>query len=178
MTERSEIEVLKASLLSDDWGKMKASASRLLELEGDDVFDFLVGLLELDNKHNYSRNIAALTLVKMGDNRAVEPLFNAILKKENINYNGTLVYALEGLNCSLKFRDLFDILFYHGYEAKVSAHAILSEQQFLFDNEDIIYISATWDNIKSHPEIYNEGGNSMALIEDAVTQYLPYLESN
>ena len=80
----NEVRLLKADLLSTecDWDKMKTSANRLREIGGSDAYDFFIGLLDLDYKYALSRNIAALTIMDIDDNKAVEPLINAILKKE------------------------------------------------------------------------------------------------
>ncbi len=154
MDERQEIRQLKECLVSSapEWEKMKKAAQRLYEIDGEAAFDYFIGLLDLDNEQNWSRNIAALMLRDIGDNRAVNPLFAAILKKENVNYNGTLVYALERLDCSGKFKELFEVLFYHGEAAQMSAYSILSEQDFLFDNNDLRWIKAEWESKKVNPE--------------------------
>jgi len=174
----NEVRLLKADLLSTecDWDKMKTSANRLREIGGSDAYDFFIGLLDLDYKYALSRNIAALTIMDIDDNKAVEPLINAILKKENINHNGTLVYALEKFDCSNKFKELFEILFYHGYEAKIGARHILAEQQFSFTQQDLIEIKSKWEELKLHPIKNYE--DAKELIDEVVGRYLPYLEAN
>ena len=80
-----EIEKLKKDVFSDDWELVKSSANRLGEIGGDDVVDFLISLISLDDSS--IRNRAALALEQIKDNRALEPLLTAIFKKENHNYN-------------------------------------------------------------------------------------------
>src|SRR5690554_2379648 len=90
-----EFEKLKQDVFSDDWELVKSSADRLGQIGGDEVVDFLISLIALDNSG--IRNRAALALEDIKDNRALEPLLTAIFKKENHNYNGTMVFALESL---------------------------------------------------------------------------------
>jgi len=44
-----EIEKLKRDIFSDDWDKVKASASRLFEIGGQENIDYLIGLLDQPN---------------------------------------------------------------------------------------------------------------------------------
>lgn len=144
-----EFEQLKKDVFSDDWELVKSSADRLGQIGGDEVVDFLISLISLDNSG--IRNRAALALEDIKDNRALEPLLTAILKKENHNYNGTMVFALESLDCSQKLKEIFRILFYETYESKISAYAILSDQMFDFTKEDLLEIQNMWEDCKQHP---------------------------
>jgi len=82
------------------------------------VVDFLISILSSDNSD--IRNRAALALENIKDNRALEPLLAAIFIKENHNYNGTMVFALEPLDCSKKLKEIFKILFFETYESNIS----------------------------------------------------------
>lgn len=166
---------MKEDLFSNNWELMKDSSEALRDLGGEEGFRFFIELLDLDNSRNLTRNVAALRLKELGDNRAIEPLLRAALKTENIHFNGTLVYALSGLDCSQKLVALFDILFYHGYEAKVMALGIIDEQIFEFSKEDILEIKSKWEDIKQHPEKSPAFEDSKKMIEDAVYGFLPYL---
>ncbi len=176
--EQQELRQLKEYLVSSvpEWDKMKMAAQRLSEIDGEAAFNYFIGLLDLNNEQNWSRNIAALMLRDIGDNRAVDPLFTAILKKENINYNSTLVYALERLDCSRKFRELFEVLFYHGEAAQMSAHSILAEQDFLFDNNDLEGIKAEWESIKANSKGRPKNEQVLEWMKGAVDQYMVYLK--
>lgn len=176
MLSEHEIEKLKQDLFSDNWDLMKRSSEALRDIGSEEIFYFFIELLDLNNDRSWTRNIAALRLGEMGDNRAVDPLLSAILKSENINYNGTLVYALSDLDCSQKLVPLFDILFYHGYEAKVMALGIIDEQIFEFSKDDILEIKSKWEDIKLHPEKSPAFDDSKRMIEDAVLGFLPYLD--
>lgn len=153
MTEpqlKIEIEQLKKNAFSDDKEIMKYAVDRLAKIGGDEIVVFLISLLALDN--SVIRNRAALALKDIKDNKAVEPLFNAIFKRENHNNNGTLVYALESLDCSQHLKEIFRILFYETYESKVNALAILSEQIFDFNTNDLVEIQNMWEDCRQHPD--------------------------
>ncbi|MCW3121036.1 MAG: lyase HEAT-like repeat domain protein, partial [Flavipsychrobacter sp.] len=109
--------MLKDILVSStpEWEKMRSAAQHLYELDSEVAFVYFINLLNLDNKQSWSRNVAALMLREIKDDRAVKPLFEAVLK--NKYYNGTLVYALETMDGGGHFRSLFDVLFHHGEEA-------------------------------------------------------------
>ncbi len=74
------------------------------------------------------RHEAALKLRDLGNNAAVEPLFAAIINPANVNHRGTLVYALQTLDCSNYFSQLFDLALFGGYEVQCGALTILEEQ--------------------------------------------------
>ena len=167
---KTEIEELKENIFSEDWELVKSSADKLGEIGGEKVVDFLISLLLLDNSG--IRNRAALALEDIKDNRAVEPLLNAIFKKENHNYNGTLVYALESLDCSGKLKEIFRILIYETYEAKMVADTILSEQKFDFNDDDLIEIQEMWNDCLLHPEKSPEFEESKVMIQDNIDAFM------
>jgi hypothetical protein len=171
---KSEIEQLKKNIFSEDWELVKSSADQLGKIGGDEVVEFLISLLSLDDSG--IRNRAALALEDIKDNRAVEPLLNAIFKKENLNYNGTLVFALESLDCSEKLVPIFKILFYHSYEAKMGADTILSEQVFDFCESDLIEIKKMWEHCLLNPETCPDFEGSKEMIQQNVDGFMIYLE--
>lgn len=165
-------------MLSDDWEKVVKAADRLGEIGGEDVFQFLISMLDSDDSG--VRNRAALALAEIKDDRALEPLFNAIFKNGNRNYNGTLVFALESLNCKDWLVKLFDILFYESYEAKISAAAILDDQEFEFSKADLLSIKEKYEDLKRHPEkfTYKFDEEAKDWVEEFVNAYLSYLSQN
>ena len=167
----AKLEKIKEAFRSPDM-LVRDKAHEDLRILGGDSPLFYIPLLELDNSYNLLRNEASRILSEIGDNIAVDPLFRCILKKENIGYNGSQVYALESFDCSLKFTELFEILFYHGLEAKLSAHSILTEQEFLFTNEDLTKIKDTWQRLKSE---FTTNDMGYKMIEDAVDTFVIYL---
>ncbi len=171
-----EIEQLKKDVFSVDWELVKSSADRLGKIGGDEVVDFLISLIALDNSS--IRNRAALALEDIKDNRALEPLLTAIFKKENHNYNGTMVYALESLDCSQKLKEIFRILFYETYESKISAYAILYDQTFDFTKEDLHEIQKMWDDCMLHPEKCPNFDDleTRQMMQNAVEGFMSYLK--
>lgn len=145
-----ELEQLQKDILSDNWSKVLLASDRLAEIGGEEVVTFLISLLSSENP--LTRNGAALALRKIGDNSALEPLLATIFKKENHGYNGTMVYALESLDCSKKLKEIFKILFYETYESKMSAYSILSREEFEFTEADLLLIQQMWNDCKLHPE--------------------------
>lgn len=135
-------------------------------------------LAQLSSEQAQIRNVAALRLADMKADIAVNELLKAIFKKENFNYNGTLVYALQALDCSGKLKEIVEILFFQGYEAKLGAYTILSEQVFEFTAEDLLAVEQMWRVCQEQPYRCPDFDNSevQAMIEDAVNGYLNYLE--
>ncbi|MBP7283744.1 MAG: HEAT repeat domain-containing protein [Leptospiraceae bacterium] len=128
----------------------------------------------LSSKNPLTRNEAALALKDRQENSALEPLLAAIFKKENHGYNGTMVYALESLDCSKKLKEIFQILFYETFESKMSAYSILTNQEFEFTKQDLLEIQQIWDDCKLHPEKcpnYDEE-ETRAMMEDMVTSFI------
>jgi hypothetical protein len=176
MEIQNELIRLKSDILCPDTelDKKNDAARRLHEIGSEGILDFWIDLLDVSNDYCILRNYAALSLLDIRNSRAVEPLINTILKRGTINYNGTLVYTLSFFNCSYKFKEIFQILFYQGYEAKCIAANILSDQEFEFTRQDIIDIKAMWEQLKLHPdESYLK---SKDLIDESVEGYLSYLE--
>ncbi len=175
MNRAKELEQLKEDIFSEDAEKVDYAINGLLDIGGDKVFNFFISILDQPNENSWARDAAALALKEMADNRAVEPLFRAILKEENIGFNDTLVHALESLDCSNHFRDLFDILFYHNSLAKMSVHAILSEQKFVYNDEDLAQIREKWEDLQQHTHKSPEYDFCRKMIADAVERYSLYL---
>jgi hypothetical protein len=121
------------------------------------------------------RNRASIGLHDLGDSRAVEPLMKAILRKENENYRGTMVYALDTLDCSALLPHLFDLLFYGNAEVRMRAASVLDHQIFEFDSADLYAIRAKWEELKVHPEKCPDYEAAKEEIEHFVEGFLAYL---
>lgn len=174
--DKDEIDFLKKSIFSDDWELVKKSAQRLGELGGKEITDFLISLLEKSNLG--IRNRAALALEEIRDDRAIEPLLKSINKKENFNFNGTMVFALESLDCSKHLTEIFEILFYQTYESKMGAMSILDTQIFEFTKDDLINIENMWKDCLLNPIKCPEIENHEVRLEiqDLVDGFMKYLE--
>lgn len=161
-------------MFSSDWELVKSSADKLGEIGGDEITDFLISLLDLD--YSGIRDRAALALEQIGDNKAVEPLFKSIFK--NHNYNGTMIFALESLDCSKHLKQIFRILFSEAYESKMSAMAILDTQTFDFTSQDLLEINAMWEDCKLNPEKCPEIEDDEVKkeMQDSVEGFMEYLK--
>ena len=179
MTKRilkKDINQLKKDVFSDDWKFAKSAAKKLVKIGGDEIVDFFISLLSLDN-HSIIR-MAAWALDEIRDNKAVNPLLRSIFKKENYNYNASMVWTLSKLDCSNKLKEIFKILFYQAYEAKLYAHGILNEQIFTFSHEDILKIKKMWDDIKLNPKKcpgYDDE-QTREMMQDGVDGFMGYLK--
>lgn len=171
--EQDQLERLKNKFLSEDLRTRFDAVHELLEVANDNILEFFITMLDKDDPR--LRNAAAYGLRELADNRALKSLLNAINKSQNLNRNGTMVYALEKLDCSKKLSEIFDILFYQGYEAKMGAAAVLNEQIFEFSTQDLELIQAKWEDILLHPEKCPAFINTKDDIQNLVNGFLSYL---
>ncbi len=174
--EKIEIEKLKKSVFSDDWEIASTAIKRLGEIGGQDILDFLIKLLELGDSSILNNVVLALKKIK--NNKAVEPLLKAIFKPENHNYNGTMVYALESLNCETKLVEIFKILFFESYESKHGAYKILGQQIFEFTKDDLFEIQSMWNKCIASPDKYPgfNDDETKLMMEDAYQGFMEYLK--
>jgi HEAT repeat protein len=185
MRVNEEIEKLKTDIFSDNWDKMKKSTSRLFEIGGQKNIDYLLGLLDQPNP--MVRNAVALTFMDNKFNDALEPLLKSITKDKNKSSRGTMVYALQALDCSNKLKELFDILFTATKNAEVQSGilTVLVEQEFEFSKDDLIQIQEKWERLKDDWDELNgiKDGEvkdyeiDKGIIQNFVNGYLCYLES-
>lgn len=172
-----EIERLKTEIISDDLEDFEVVQNRLVEIGGNEVVDFLISLLAHEN--STIRDRSALILEEIKDNKAVKPLLKAIFKKENHNNTGTLVYALQALDCSKKLKEIFKILFFESYESKVFAFNILSEQEFEFTVNDLEEIQNMWNEYNNSPDKYQlDDEETKEMMQDMVEGFMWYLDPN
>src|SRR4051812_25233390 len=101
MDEDSRIELaqLKLHIRSSDPLIAKRAGNDLCKLGGEEVTLFLISLLYLDNSESETRNLAAISLMNIADPIAIEHLYNAALKPENLNYTGSICWALSHFDC-------------------------------------------------------------------------------
>ena len=115
-------------LRSDDWEIAEGASEVLVARGGTDVVDSLIPVLRSTDAR--VRNWAAHVLREIGDDRAVEPLVNAINVPENCNNRGSLVYALQTLDCRNHFQFLFDLAIEGNYEVRCMVLMIFEDQEF------------------------------------------------
>jgi hypothetical protein len=168
------LEALKEEFSSTDWGIAEPALDKLVSIGGEEVLAFFVSFLA--GTDVLLRNRASIGLHDLGDSRAVAPLMQAILKKENENHRGTMVYALDTLDCPDLLPQLFDLLFYGNAEVKMGAASVLDHQIFEFDSEDLYTIRAKWEDLQVHPEKCPDYEESKEEIEHFVDGFLAYLK--
>ncbi|MCH7849572.1 MAG: HEAT repeat domain-containing protein [Planctomycetes bacterium] len=122
------ISDLLDDLRSDDWEIAEGASEVLVARGGTDVVDSLIPLLRSTDVR--VRYWAAHVLREIGDDRAVEPLVNAINVPENCNNRGSLVYALQTLDCRNYFQFLFDLAIEGNYEVRCMVLMIFEDQEF------------------------------------------------
>ena len=169
-----DLTTLKAEFLSSDWAIAEPALDKLVSIGGDEVLEFFVSFLS--GTDVLLRNRASIALHDLEDSRAVEPLMQAITKKDNENYQGTMVYALDTLNCSHLLVEMFDLLFYGNAEVKMGAISILDKQIFEFNLDDLHAIKTKWDEVQQHPEQCPEYVEHKEDIQHTVDGFLAYLE--
>lgn len=174
--KNSEIENWKAEIQSENWEIALNAAKNLEKVGGDNIVQFLISLLESENVG--LRNTAALSLRRIKNNRAIEPLLKSIFNPKNRDYNGTMVYALQTLDCKNNLVELFKILFYESYESKIGAYHILEEQIFEFSRNDLFEIQKMWedwnDTTKSITD--SEDEEERLIIQDTYDGFMEYLK--
>ena len=172
----SEIKNWKKEIQSEDWEVALNAADNLGKVGGDNIVNFLIKLL--DSKEARIRNAAALSIRETKDSQAVEPLLKSIFKPENRDYNGTMVYALQTLDCKNKLVELFKILFYESYESKMGACTILDEQIFEFSRENLMEIQKMWQECNDNLERKNgfQDQETLLLMKDTYKGFMEYLK--
>lgn len=170
MNEPLDIAHLKSDFLSGDDQLARRASDQLATKVGDDGRDFLISSLGASNSR--IRDLAALGIHESKDQRALKPLLRAIFDPQNKNYTGTLVFALEALDCTAHLQEVFDILFYQSYEAKMGAADILSEQSFIVDSGAIQSIMKKWEAILLDPTQCPAFEDSRDDIQDLVDRYV------
>jgi hypothetical protein len=169
-----DLTALKKEFVSSDWTIAEPALDKLVSIGGDEVLEFLVSFLA--GTDVLLRDRASIALHDLEDSRAIEPLMQAISKKENENYRGTMIYALDTLDCSHLLVQMFDLLFYGNAEVKMGAMSVLDGQIFEFDSDDLYAIKAKWDDVQQHPEQCPEYAEHKEDIQHSVDGYLAYLE--
>ncbi len=165
-----DIAQLKSDFLGGDAQLARRAWDQLATKAGDEGRDFLIS--SLGSSDPQIRNRVALGIHESKDQRALTPLLRAILAPQNKNYNGTLVFALEALDCTAHFQEVFDILFYQSYEAKMSAAAILSEQSFIVNTGSIQSVKQKWEDILLDPSQCPAFEDSRDDIQEIVDRYV------
>ena len=132
-----ELEKLKDQIKSDDWDTCYSAACRIAEISSSEATNILLNMLK--SKEPNSRNLAAVAMRNSRNQEYFNPLIARIKELGVDGQIGSLVYALEKLNCS---RNLYDIATLNltnkgNEEIKHSTTVILNEQAFVLTKADL-----------------------------------------
>ncbi len=132
---KNNVDVLVDMILTGEWKDKVKAADDLVLQSSPQVVGALIELLKSDSHE--VRDASALALREIGDNSAVCPLVEAIKKPEHIQSRSTLVYALETLDCSDLFLEIFKLALADKADVQMSAITILTEQGFYISDGDL-----------------------------------------
>lgn len=96
--------------------------SKLSEPDKEDLLRFF-----LVAENPVVRDRIAIILSEAGYQKSVPHILKRIFEPKSFNKNGTLVYALEGLNVTKHYLQIIKILCEMGYEARVGAYTIIEK---------------------------------------------------
>ena len=122
------IKLLIQQIVTGSWEQKLQASDELIQKNNDFVLTKLIGLLDANDPN--IRNAAALALREIASPKAMIPLLDAIFNKDNLNNRSTLVYALENLDCSKHFIEIWKLACADKADVVVSALSILETQEF------------------------------------------------
>ena len=125
-----EINTLKEKIKSEDWETCRSAVDRLAEINSDESTSILLDMLRSDDAQ--IRNLAAVAMRETKNQKFLGPLTKRINELGTKGQIGTLVYALETLDCSRNLYDVANLNLNAGtnMEIKHSTTVILNEQSF------------------------------------------------
>ena len=158
---------LKSEILSNDGETRIAASNGLARIRGKRTVNFLISLLKSPNRG--ARDAAALALRKLKDHNAAPHLIRASKKSTQA---GTLVYALERLDCTKYFLDILKIALYGNYEMQSHALTILREQNFKTTRRELNKAQQLTKNFRKS-ETKNKDHE---ILLDEISRYLKKIE--
>jgi HEAT repeat protein len=126
----SELNILKKKIKHDDWETCRSAVERLAEIDSEEATSILLDMLRSDEAQ--VRNLTAVAMQDTRDQKYFAPLLRRINELGTKGQIGTLVYALENLDCSRNLYDIANLNLNAGtnVEVKHSTTAILNKQSF------------------------------------------------
>lgn len=121
-----DFESLTEQLQSANSTLVEKAISSLVHLQDKRAIPYLLSLLS-STDDTIIRNSAALALGDMRANEAVTALIKLINDPKNINKRGTLIYALQSLDCSKVIKDVVKIICDGNFECREMALQIIEE---------------------------------------------------
>ena len=129
------LQALRNALESENWETACEAAQELGRLATRASEQALIDAL--GSTSPLTRNSAALAIRDRKLQKAVPALVNAILNPANLNYRGTLVYALEVMDCTQLFSFLFRLALEGNYECRMIALGILANKCFYVSDDEL-----------------------------------------
>jgi len=131
-----EISALKEKIRSDNWETCKSAVDRLAEINTEDSTTILLDMLRSGDSQ--IRNLSADAMRETHNQKYFTPLIKRIKELGAKGQIGTLVCALENLDCSRNLYDIADLNLNAGenMEIKQSTTAILNRQAFRLTNKE------------------------------------------
>ena len=125
-----EITTLKEKIKSEDWDTRRSAVDRLAEINSEESTSILLDMLKSDDAQ--IRNLAAVAIRESKDQKYFDPLIKRISELGTKGQIGTLVYALENLDCSRNLHAIANLNLNRekNMEVKHSTTVILNEQSF------------------------------------------------
>ena len=132
-----ELETLKEKIKSDDWDTCRSAVDRLATINSDASTRILIDML--NSKDSQIRNLAAVAMRETKDQKFLTPLIQRLSDLGPKGQIGTLVYALENLDCSKNLYDIANLNLHAGtnMEIKHSTTVILNEQTFRLTKKEL-----------------------------------------
>src|SRR6478609_9318190 len=132
-----ELKVLKEKVRSEDWDTCRIAMARLAELNSEEATGILLDMLRSNDTQ--IRNLAAIAMRDTKDQKYFSALVERINQLGTKAQIGTLVHALEYLDCS---RNLYDVAYLNlnagtNMEVKQSTTVILNGQSFLVTTQEL-----------------------------------------
>ena len=82
------------------------------------------------------RNLIALALADIGEQRALEPMISLIKSTKTERCRGTLVYALRSLDCASILVDLVNLVIHGGFEVSCEAFYAIESIKSPYSSKD------------------------------------------
>ena len=132
-----ELETLKERIKSEDWDTCKSAVDRLAVIDSVESTNILLDMLKSNDSQ--VRNLAAIAMRDSKDQKYLNPIIQRLKELGPQGQIGTLVYALENLDCSRNLYDIANLNLNSGtnLEVKHSTTVILNEQTFRLTNSEL-----------------------------------------
>ena len=115
-------------------------------------------ITDLESTDPKIRNEAAITLMDLGDSRAILPIIKAIKNPNNINYRGTSVYALSEFDMSEHVALLTSLVITGNYEVAAGSYQILDDIELNKMQKEQIRNQLSKINLTALAEEHNRDG--------------------